>query len=358
MDSLLHAIEHQDKISAATAIAFEACDLRIRTALAESVKVPLFTTVYHCLPLFTTVPVTVCSQSCESGADRAVRNQTRQTRQITTLPFRQTLVEIEVEAATKRLHDLNQIASQMSQISAATDAEAFLAGAKKPELTHLQSMALSVLHNPEARLAHSSNPRGGGGNSGQFSPNVSDDRGDPKDGQGQGRDLLRSKSSGSMTPALSNAAMRSRSASLDYPGTSGGGGVSVERKSGSGAAVVATGTTSQIGVMGGGGASSTRVNVNRSIVHPVGEPSARKGNCGGKFWFGEGGRSAGDGTVRSAGETGQLSQGTRECALRGSGQVGAQHLRTGCHSIMNNEGQSSRKFGDSSHKVIVRITSA
>jgi len=100
--AVLVAVRRQDRVAAGVAVAFEACDRRIRDATAASLKV---------------------------------------------------LVDIEVEAAAKRQEDLSRLAVTLEAISSSADGKNFIAQTKRPDLVHASGAALSLLHDPSNRGA-------------------------------------------------------------------------------------------------------------------------------------------------------------------------------------------------------------
>mmetsp|Transcript_20644 Transcript_20644/g.24438 ORF Transcript_20644/g.24438 Transcript_20644/m.24438 type:complete len:669 (-) Transcript_20644:123-2129(-) len=101
-EQLLICVRKQDQVIAAAALGFEGCDIRCREALSTSLKV---------------------------------------------------FVDIEIEAASKRLQDLSKLSTTLSTINIVSDSKAFVDSAKRPDLTHSSSAALSLLHDPDNRGA-------------------------------------------------------------------------------------------------------------------------------------------------------------------------------------------------------------
>ena len=88
------------------ALAFEACDIRLRDAAAQSIR---------------------------------------------------TFIDIEMEATQKRLDDLRSVAGLLDGISSAADSTHFISAARRPELTHMQSAALSLINNRRLCLSLNEN---------------------------------------------------------------------------------------------------------------------------------------------------------------------------------------------------------
>mmetsp|Transcript_46810 Transcript_46810/g.94438 ORF Transcript_46810/g.94438 Transcript_46810/m.94438 type:complete len:623 (-) Transcript_46810:88-1956(-) len=101
-DALLVQLQKQDQVRGGVALAFEACDARCRDAIADGIRA---------------------------------------------------FLQIEIDATTKRLEDLKSLAGAVDSISSGADSKAFVAAAQRPDLTHSQSAALSLLHDPDNRGA-------------------------------------------------------------------------------------------------------------------------------------------------------------------------------------------------------------
>ena len=101
-EALLSCLRKQDKVTQAVALGFEACDLRIRDAVADALRV---------------------------------------------------FVDVEIEATSRRLEDLSKLGGYLGSISSSADSAAFIESSRRPEFTHPQSAALSLLHDPNNRGA-------------------------------------------------------------------------------------------------------------------------------------------------------------------------------------------------------------
>jgi hypothetical protein len=101
-EALLVHVQKQDQVRGGVALAFQACDGRSRDAIADGVRA---------------------------------------------------FLDIEIEATAKRLEDLKKLHGALDSISSAADSQAFIQAAQQPDLTHSQSAALSLLHDPDNRGA-------------------------------------------------------------------------------------------------------------------------------------------------------------------------------------------------------------